>query len=342
MPRPILTLAHSPDPDDAFMWWPITGKIAPFPPEQGVIIPRDRRDGLDLAGFPRVEAPPAIATGRFEYRAFPADISLLNAHAARAPSSAAFDVTALSFRAYADVKDRYAITACGSSFGEGFGPKVVAGRARISGVEDLRRPGTRVAIPGRRTTAFMVLGMMLGRDAIEDESRFVEMPCERIIPAVSRGEVEAGLVIHEGQVLFEQAGLSLVADVGAWWGARTGLPLPLGANAVRRGFEDEHGSGTLREIARTLRRSIEHALAHRRESIEYTVPFALANTMRSAHGGTGARIDQIDRYVAMYVNRWTVDMGEAGREAVVRLLREGHALGLAPDPGEVDVVPCAE
>ncbi len=332
--RPVLTLAHSPDPDDAFMWWPITGKV-----DAGEVIPGGE------GALPRVVAPPAIDTGRFEYRALPADIEALNR---RAAARGDLDITALSFRAWAEVQDRYVLTACGSSFGDGFGPKVVArvdqrGDAVTIGCDAcLRNPKARIAIPGRRTTAFLVLGMALGEKAMADSSRFVEMPFDRVIPAVASRQVEAGLVIHEGQVLFERAGLGQVLDLGAWWKHKTGLPLPLGANAIRRDVESRFGAGSLGEIARTLRASIGHALAHRRESLEYTLPFALGNTLRAggAPAGTGPapQLDEVDRYVRMYVNAWTLDMGQAGRDAVGRLLGDGAALGLCPDAGQIQVV----
>lgn len=338
---PTLTLAHSPDPDDAFMWWPITGKIVAPSLGDPLTIPSACGEGraFETASFPRVLSPACIETGRFTYRAFPADIERLNRHAALATGEQPlFDITALSFRAYCDVKHLYAITSCGSSFGDGFGPKVVA-RGGVRNVADLRSAGCRIAIPGRRTTAFLVLAMILGEEAIEDSSRFVELPFEQIIPAVARGDAEAGLVIHEGQVLYEQAGLSLVVDVGAWWKGEMDLPLPLGANAIRRDLDARFGAGTMREVATTLHTSILHALFHRKEAIEYTMPFALANTLKS-HGDASARpsAEQVDRYVGMYVNQWTVDLGEGGRAALVKLLGRGHELGLCPDPGEIDVV----
>jgi 1,4-dihydroxy-6-naphthoate synthase len=340
---PTLSLAHSPDPDDAFMWWPITGKIVAPTPNDPPMIPAAALEhrAFDTATFPQVLSPAALDTGRFTYRAFPADIERLNRHAASTDASQPlFDISALSFRAYCDVRHLYAITTCGSSFGDGFGPKVVArGGGGVRSVADLRSPGCRIAIPGRRTTAFLVLAMILGEDAIGNSERFLELPFEQIIPAVARGDADAGLVIHEGQVLYEQAGLRLVIDVGAWWKAETGLPLPLGANAIRRDLDARFGAGTTREVTRTLHASILHALAHRAEAIEYTLPFALANTLKS-HGDASARPspEQVDRYVAMYVNDWTIDLGEPGREAIVRLLGRGRELGLCPDPGEIDVV----
>src|ERR1051325_8884853 len=179
-----LTLAHSPDPDDAFMWWPITGRVRP--------------DGAMVS-------PPVLKTGRFRFRAGPADIEVLNR---RAADQGDLDITALSFRAWAAVRDRYVVTRAGSSFGDGYGPKVVARR------DEPGSPSTVQSEGGLRTTAFLVLGMMLGRESVAEASgRIVEMPFDQIIGAVARGDVEAGLVIHEGQVLYQAAGLRLVVDL---------------------------------------------------------------------------------------------------------------------------------
>ncbi|MBM4107801.1 MAG: ABC transporter substrate-binding protein [Phycisphaerae bacterium] len=327
--RPTLTLAHSPDPDDAFMWWPITGKVAPGSVALGDGTPPD---------LP-VLAPPVLDTGRFRFRAVPADIEALNR---RAIGVADLDVTALSFRAYPEAAGRYALTACGSSFGEGFGPRIVCrkdqarDRVKIGCEGCLKPPHVRIAVPGVKTTAFLMLGLVLGPEAMGARGRFIELPFDRVIPAVASGRADAGLVIHEGQLLFEQAGLRLVLDVGAWWKERTGLPLPLGGNALRRDLDDRFGAGTRREVGATLHRSIEHALAHRDESIDYAIGFALANARTS--GGVAPDRERVDRYVSMYVNRWTLDMGGAGREAVRRLLEEGARAGLCPDPGPIDVV----
>jgi 5,8-dihydroxy-2-naphthoate synthase len=312
--RPLLTLAHSPDPDDAFMWWPITGRIAP--------------DGGQVSAA-------VIDTGRFRFKAVPADIEVLNR---RAAESGDLDITALSFRAWAAVRERYVVTRAGSSFGDGYGPKVVARNAELGtrNAESeaaevhcencLRNRDVRIAVPGRRTTAFLVLGMMLGKDLVGAAGKIVEMPFDQVIGAVARGEVEAGLVIHEGQVLYEAAGLRLVVDLGEWWKRRTGLPLPLGCNAVRRDLDMRFGEGSLAEVSETLRRSVEYALAHRAESLEYTMPFALANAMKGRAGT--ASLEQVDRYVEMYVNRWSVDLGEEGVAAVARLFEEGERAGL--------------
>jgi len=303
------------------MWWPITGKVRP----DGTLIDPSSATALDTAPF--------------TFKAVPADIEVLNR---RASTTGDLDITALSFRAYCDVKDRYAITHCGSSFGEGFGPKVVApaGADFAAGCEPfLRRPDVRIAIPGRRTTAFMLLGMLIGKDGLADQSRFVEMPFDQIIGAVSRGETQAGLVIHEGQLLFGQAGLGLVVDLGDWWHKQTGLPTPLGCNVLRRDLDARYGEGTIKRVSRLLHDSIEYALAHRQESLAYTMPFALANASKKGAAQSGTpTLERVDRYVAMYVNKRTVDMGDDGRAAVVQLLRAGNDAGLCSGPGVVDVV----
>ncbi len=310
--RPQLTLAHSPDPDDAFMWWPITGKVRP--------------DGTPVSG-------PVVDTGRFQFQAVPADIEVLNR---RAAERADLDITALSFRAWAAVREQYVITRTGSSFGDGYGPKVVAKKDQVQSEDSLRSQDVRIAVPGRRTTAFLVLGMMLGKDRVAESSgKIVEMPFDQVIGAVARAEVDAGLVIHEGQVLYEAAGLHLVVDLGAWWKKRTGLPLPLGCNAVKRDLDKRFGSGALAEVSATLRRSVDYALAHRAESLEYTMPFALANAVKGKSGG--ASLEQVNRYVEMYVNRWSVDLGHDGVDAVRRVFQEGEKAGLCEAP-RVDVV----
>ncbi len=332
---PLLFVAHSPDPDDAFMWWPITGKLDVGPRLDAWVRSALAAPAISesAVGLPPTVAGPVLDTGDLRFAALPADIELLNK---RSASHGDLDITALSFRAYPDVKHRYALTACGSSFGDGFGPKVVS---RALTPDALRDPTLRFAVPGKRTTAFLMLGLVLGPQALRDERRFVEVPFDHIIPRVASGEFDAGLVIHEGQVLYEQAGLHLVLDVGAWWKRETGLPLPLGANAVRRDLETRLGPGGMARVARVLRASIDHALAHREESLRYTMPFALANISRGG-GPEAPTLDRIDRYVSMYVNDRTLDMGEMGRESLRRLFAAGRVAGLCPDAGELDIVAC--
>lgn len=320
----LLTLAHSPDPDDAFMWWPLTGKVLP-----------------DGARIQSEDALPRLETGPIQFRAIPADIEALNRRAAEIGD---YDITALSFRAYCDVQDRYAITACGASFGDGFGPKVIAPHgvcARLDGNarDVLSDPALTIAVPGRRTTAFLLLAILIGPGAIAQRpERFIEMPFDRVIPAVASGEVGAGIVIHEGQILYEGAGLGLICDLGAWWKNETGLPVPLGCNAIRRDLDERFGDGTTSKVVGLLRESIAYALARREESVRYTLPFALANAAKK--GADVARpptLERIDRYISMYVNALTEDMGERGHEAVRTLLTRGHGLGLCPHPGLLDI-----
>lgn len=281
---PVLTLAHSPDPDDAFMWWPLTGKIEP---------PREAWTDSASVKHARQLSPPPLDTPGIEFRALPADIEMLNR---RAIARGDLDITALSVRTFADVQDRYAITSCGASFGDGFGPKVVAGTdnksIRCEGC--LRRPEVRIAIPGRRTTAFLMLGMILGAEAAASVDKFVELPFDQIIGAVSRGEVDAGLVIHEGQLTFGDAGLRLVIDVGAWWKEKTGLKLPLGINAVRRDLDERYGKGTRESVGGLLKQSVAYAMQRWDESVAYTMPFAQENVRRG--GGQPPTMERLDRY----------------------------------------------
>ena len=256
----------------------------------------------------------------------------------RAAAVGDFDITALSVRTWADVRHRYAITRCGASFGDGFGPKLVcrADNPSINCLSCLRRPGIKVAVPGRGTTAFLMLGLALGDDALRYHDRFIEMPFDQIIGAVSRAEVDAGLVIHEGQLTFADAGLRLVLDVGDWWKQRTRLKLPLGVNALRRDLDDRFGPGTSERVSLLLRRSVAHAMERWDESVRYTLPFAQANVRRG--GGAEPAFERVNTYCRMYVSEETRDMGETGREAIRRLLAEGAAAGLCPTVGEVDLV----
>jgi 1,4-dihydroxy-6-naphthoate synthase len=307
MSQAVLTLAHSPDPDDVFMWWPITGKIDP----------------RELGGAGRIVEPPVLDTGRFAFRALPADIDVLNR---RAIESGDLDITALSMFAWAKVKDRYALTCCGSSMGEGYGPKVVV----REGAREWTSEGV-IAVPGTRTTAFLLLTLAMKECGSPFE--FVEMPFDRILEAVASGRagdgrpVSAGLLIHQSQLTFAEMGLRQVIDLGAWWLERTGLPLPLGGNAVRRDLEARFGAGALREVTGLLDRSIRHALAHRDESTAYAMRFAPEISRAQA-----------DRYIDMYVSPMTVDAGPRGREAIQRLLDEAAAAGMCPPVGPVEMV----
>jgi len=264
-----LRLAHSPDSDDAFMFYALaTGKV--------------RLPGV-----------------KFEH--ILADIESLN-HAAR---ECKYEVTAVSFYGYAFVADNYALLECGASFGEGYGPIVVSSHA----IKKNDLAGHKVAIPGTLTTSYLALKLF------EPNVETVTMPFDKILGAVQAKEVEAGLLIHEGQLLFSGMGLHRVVDLGHWWQETTGLPLPLGANVVLRSLGPEMGL----QVARIIRESVTYALEHREAAIQYALQFARDMDPELA-----------DKFIGMYVNHWTLDYGEKGRQAVRELLSRGAAIGLVP------------
>ena len=316
--RPVLTLAHSGDPDDAFMWWPITGKVWP-----------------DGSKRPGAAGEAVIQTGRFRFQAVPGDIEAFNR---RAISHGDLDVTAMSARAYSECNDQYVITNVGSSFGEGYGPKVVARRwdPDFESVDDLKRPDVTIAVPGLHTTAYMVLGLLIGKPSFRPVERFVPTPFDRIIPAVVEEQTNCGLVIHEGQIQYEQAGLRLVVDLGVWWKTTRNVPLPLGVNTIRRDLDTRFGLGTVAEIAKTLAASLRYAMNHRAESLEYTMAYAKVNAKTS--GVPEPTIADVDRYVSLYVTDLTCDLGKAGKDAINQLFREGAAAGLCPAVKAIDPV----
>lgn len=304
-PRHTLTLAHSPDPDDVFMWWPITGKIDPV-----------RKDEL---GFGIVVEPPRLDTGRFAFRALAEDIAVLNR---RAMSAGDLDITALSMFTWAHVRDRYQLTACGSSMGEGYGPKVVCRRG------EAMRAAERIAVPGVKTTAYLLWKLWEEERAAAGaaEPVIVELPFDRIMDAVKSGDADRGLLIHQSQLTYEDLGLEQLVDLGQWWAERTGLPLPLGGNAVRRDLDHRLREGSIREITALLDRSIRFALDHRDESVRYCMQFA-AEINR----------DQAERYIDMYVSPLTIDMGERGERALRRLFHEASRLALCPGVEVIDI-----
>jgi 1,4-dihydroxy-6-naphthoate synthase len=231
------------------------------------------------------------------------DIETLNRRALRGD----LELTAVSIHAYAHLRGRYRLLRCGASMGDGHGPRVVA-RGRMSR-GDLRAAA--IAVPGRLTSAYLALGLYLG-----GPFRHEEVPFDRILDEVAAGRFDAGLVIHEGQLTYADRGLRLVADLGQWWGAENdGLPLPLGANAVRADLDDD----TTERIARMLRASIDYALAHRDEALAYAGTF-----------GRGLDRGRTDAFVRMYVNDWTRELGPRGCEAVQRFLDRGHDAGFLP------------
>jgi 1,4-dihydroxy-6-naphthoate synthase len=277
MSKRLIRVGHSPDPDDAFMFYALA------------------HDKLD--------------TGDLAFRHELQDIETLNRRALRGE----LEVTAVSIHAYAHLLDRYALLPSGCSMGDRYGPMVVARRPMT--VNDLR--GARIAVPGTLTTAFLTLRLLLGEFAFE------VVPFDQILAAVAGGRFEAGLIIHEGQLTFQNQGLHLVVDLGVWWQERTGLPLPLGGNAVRRDL----GPQTISQISRLLKESIRYALGHRDAALDYALRYA-----RDMDRGLA------DRFVGMYVNEWTLDYGPRGREAVRRLLEEGHKAGVIPNPVAVEFV----
>lgn len=281
------------------MWWPITGMIDPD-------------------DHTRVVSPPVLDTGRFTFRALPADIDVLNR---RAIEHCDLDITALSVFAWAMVADRYALTSCGGSFGEGYGPKLVAGTELPA--EPL------IAVPGARTTAYLLLSLALKERG--QTFRTLELPFDQILDAVAAGRSDAGLLIHQSQLTFADLGLVQLLDLGTWWLERTGLPLPLGGNALCRDLEHRHGPGTLREVTAILDRSIRHALMHRDESTRYAMRFAPEISRAQA-----------DRYIDMYVSDLTVDAGPPpsgrGLMAIQRLLDLAAQEGLCRWTGPVCLV----
>jgi 1,4-dihydroxy-6-naphthoate synthase len=270
-------LGHSPDADDAFMFW-------------------------------------ALASGRIDSRGFEfehvlRDIQTLNEWALEGR----LETTALSLHAYPFVQDRYVLLPHGASMGAGYGPVVVA-REPLSLAKLADRE---IAVPGRMTTAFLVLRMAIG------DFRYRELHFDEILAEVRAGEAEAGLLIHEGQLTYEAEGLTKVLDLGEWWLLETGLPLPLGVNVARRDLGEE----TLRELSAVLQESIRYGLEHRGEAMAYAMEFS-----------RGLEPHLADRFVGMYVNDLTCDYGEEGRRAVEELLRRAEALGVYSTPVAVEFV----
>jgi 1,4-dihydroxy-6-naphthoate synthase len=274
-----LTLGHSPDPDDAFMFY-----------------------GL---------AKGLVDAGRWRFEHVLQDIQTLNERALRGE----LDITAISIHAYPYVAERYALTNCGSSMGDGYGPMVVARRSMT--VDDLG--GKRIAVPGERTTAFLALNLLLGAGSFDH----TVVIFDEILAYVASGRADAGLIIHEGQLTYANHDLRCVVDLGEWWKRTTDLPLPLGGNCVRRDL----GPDAMHEVAAILKRSIEYSLSHRAGAVEHAMRYA--RDMGKALA---------DRFVGMYVNPWTIDYGDVGRRAVRELLRRGHDAGLVPAVGDIDFV----
>jgi 1,4-dihydroxy-6-naphthoate synthase len=273
--KTLIRVGHSPDPDDAFMFYALAnGKID---------------------------------TGPFEFRHELVDIETLN----RRAKSGELELTAVSLHAYAYLNDIYILCPCGASMGDGYGPMVIARQPMM--LDDVRSKS--IAVPGTLTTAFLALQLCLGKGL-----RHVVVPFDEIINAVERGEykgqpIEAGLIIHEGQLTYADRKLALIVDLGVWWQQETGLPLPLGANALRKDL----GRETIREVNRLLKQSIEYGLKHRKEALDYAMRY-----------GRDLNAERADQFVGMYVNDWTLDFGERGREACRKLLESGYREEIIP------------
>lgn len=277
-----LTLGHSPDPDDAFMFYALAKGLIP--------------------------------TGGFKFAHVLQDIQTLNERATRGE----LDITAISIHAYAYVSSQYALLPSGASMGDGYGPMLVA-RENFTREELARK---KIAVPGTMTSAFLALQLWLNRSAKGID--FVVVPFDRIFQAVRSGQAGAGLIIHEGQLTYQKEGLTLCADLGAWWTRENdGLPLPLGGNVIHKRFPPETRSA----ISRILTASIQFSLDHRAEAVAHALQYARDMGHELA-----------DQFVGMYVNHWTLDYGEKGRESIRRFLNRAHAQGLIPHRQELEFV----
>ncbi|MEO6050465.1 MAG: MqnA/MqnD/SBP family protein [Pyrinomonadaceae bacterium] len=272
-----ITVAHSPDSDDAFMFY-------------GLATNKLETEGL-----------------KFEHTL--KDIQTLNEDAKKG----VFDVTAISFHAYAYVSDKYALLPHGASIGDKYGPILVSKEPR----EESDIPTMKIAIPGELTSAYLALRIY------NSDFQHVVYPFDEIIDAVQKGEVDAGLLIHEGQLFYNQMGLHKVLDLGEWWFDKTGLPLPMGGNVIRRDL----GKDLMHEVSKHLHASIVYSMENREDALAYAMQFA-----------RDMQPELADRFVAMWVNDLTLDYGDRGREAVKRLLKEGHEKGIIPHKVKVDFV----
>jgi 1,4-dihydroxy-6-naphthoate synthase len=280
MDKRTLTLGHSPDPDDAFMFYALAHELIPC--------------------------------DEFKFQHILQDIQTLNERATRGE----LDISAISIHAYAYVSGEYALLPSGASMGDGYGPMLVA-KAALSKDEISRKT---IAVPGTMTSAFLALQLWLGKQ----EFKYVVVPFDQIFQAVRSGKADVGLIIHEGQLTYQDQGLSLCQDLGVWWGRENdGLPLPLGGNVIHKRFEPE----VRKRIADILAASIEYSLSHRPEAVQHALRFARDMGRELA-----------DQFVGMYVNHWTVDYGEKGRESIRRFLNQAFERGLIPHRQELEFV----
>jgi 1,4-dihydroxy-6-naphthoate synthase len=290
----IFTLGHSPDPDDAFMFYAMA------------------ENKIDLRGY------------RFEHRL--EDIQTLNERALRG----ALHISAISIHAYAYVATKYALLPCGASMGDGYGPIIVRKRSTLN----VQRPapnedsmndsaardflmGKKIAVPGKMTSAFLALQLFLG------ELDYIVVPFDQIFGAVSSGQADVGLIIHEGQLTYARSGFEKIVDLGRWWKTQTGLPLPLGGNVVRKDIPKP----VRHDLSEIIRESIDYGLAHREEAVRHSLPYAREMDAKLA-----------GKFIGMYVNEFTRDYGEIGRDAIRRFLGEAHNKGYTAAPIEVEFV----
>lgn len=272
-----ISVAHSPDSDDAFMFY-----------------------GL---------ATNKLDTGSLKFEHTLKDIQSLNEDA----KNGVYDVTAISFHAYAYVSDKYALLPHGASIGDKYGPILVSKEPRKA--EDISK--MKIAVPGELTSAFLALRIY------NQDFEYTVVPFDQIIDEVKRGKADAGLLIHEGQLFYKQEGLDKVLDLGEWWHEKTGLPLPMGGNVIRRDL----GEDLMRQVSKYLRQSIQYSMENREDALAYAMQFA-----------RDMQPELADRFVAMWVNDLTLDYGERGREGVRRLLQEGFDKGIIPNQVEVEFV----
>lgn len=278
MAKQVIRVGHSPDPDDAFMFYAL--------------------------------AHEKLETGPYEFRHQLEDIETLNRRALQGE----LEVSAVSIHAYAKLTDKYALLPSGSSMGDRYGPLLVA---RDSMARETL-PQKVIAVPGTLTTAFLALSLY-----VPGKFQYKVMPFDQILDAVARGDADAGLIIHEGQLTYQNQGLVPLADMGEWWFQETGLPLPLGGNVVRKDL----GKDAMREISRLLKESIRYGLDHREAALDYAMGYA-----------RDMQRDLADRFVGMYVNDWTLDYGPTGRKAIRELLDRGVRAGLIEGNVEVEFV----
>jgi 1,4-dihydroxy-6-naphthoate synthase len=275
----VFTLGHSPDPDDAFMFYAIA------------------KNKIDLRGY------------RFEHRL--EDIQTLNERAMRGD----LHISAISIHAYAYVADKYALLPCGASMGDGYGPLVIRKKSNSGNDSDLRK--RLIAVPGKMTSAFLALQLYLG------DFKHVVVPFDQIFETINRGEADAGLIIHEGQLTYAKAGFEKIVDLGEWWKQQTGLPLPLGGNVIRRDIPAD----VRHDLLEITRESIEFGLAHRDEAVAYSMPYARDMSERLA-----------SKFIGMYVNDFTRDYGETGRAAIRRFLDHAKSAGYIDKLSEIEFV----